>query len=552
MDGAGANGETPGTPEGPADGGAPEAAEPAGPERARLLFRYLSGEEWQEYRAILAVFAGTFFAELTPDEVVIGLTDTASASGGAELAIDPDTVPDRLESLRRWGNLTTSASVGDPSSLTDYYRRRNRYLITREGQEVHDLVEGVLSTVDEVRDVQSGRLRDLHRALVALTELARSGLAARPTSEVVDAVRAVFDPHEAFTTEITQFFVSLNQWQSRYDLDPEQLRFFAEVLVGYVSEQLADIQRSTRPIARALADLDPLLDDIVASVRTGLALRVDEVGLGHRIAVARVAGASRADWGHLAHWFSAAPGQRSRLDELTGQAVAAVRTLTANLTRLSGVGMGSASRRADFVRLARFVADAPTIDDTHDLVAAAFGLGPARHLGILAGDADNPVATTTSWAEAPPAAVPISLRERGKVAQQGRPSPVRDRSAEKKLLQQRRAQDREAERRTAAELLAARGDDGSMDGVDLSLAAFARLRDLVGRSSHRAAAGSPHRTVSDASLVCTVTRAPGTATSISSPEGRLRLIDLTVHLDPTPDAEAEAQAAPASNPSSAP
>jgi uncharacterized protein (TIGR02677 family) len=496
-----------------------------GPDRARLLFRYLSGEEWQEYRAILSVFAGTFFAEFTPDDVTARLADAGAV-------LDPDAVPDRLESLRRWGNLTTSTSVGDPASLADYYRRRNRYLITREGQEVHDLVEGVLTTVDQVRDVQSGRLRDLHRALLTLVAMARSGLEGRPTTEVVDAVRAVFDPHEAFTTEITQFFASLNQWQSRYDLEPDQLRFFAEVLVGYVSEQLADIQRSIRPIARTLVDLEPHLSAVVASVRTGLAERVDEVGLGDRIMVSRVAGAALADWDHLTHWFSARPGRRSRLDELTHQAVAAVRTLTANLTRLSGVGMSSASRRADFVRLARFFADAPTVDHAHRLAAAAFGLGPARHLGVLAADADNPAPTTTSWADAPPAAVPLALRERGEMSQRGRPSPVRDRSAQKKLLQRRREQAAEASRRTAAELLAARGDGGSMDGVELSQAAFVRLRDLVGRSSHRVSSRSEVRTVSDAGLVCTVTRRAGATTTIGSPEGRLRLVDLDVRLAP--------------------
>ena len=38
-------------------------------QEVRLLFRYLGGDEWQEYRTILRVFADTFFAEFTPDDV---------------------------------------------------------------------------------------------------------------------------------------------------------------------------------------------------------------------------------------------------------------------------------------------------------------------------------------------------------------------------------------------------------------------------------------------------------------------------------------------------
>ena len=156
---------------------------------------------------------------------------------------------DRLESLRRWGNLTVSSAVGNPSSLADYYRRRNRYLITREGQEVHQVVEGVLTRVDEVRDVSTGRLRALQDALDRLTRL---DPAEGDPAALADAVGAVFDPHEAFTSEITQFFAAINQWQSRYDLTPDELRFFAEVLVGYVGERLEEIERAARPIGRRL------------------------------------------------------------------------------------------------------------------------------------------------------------------------------------------------------------------------------------------------------------------------------------------------------------
>ena len=155
-----------GTGDDPSHGHSDAGDDPAG---ARLLFRYLGGEEWYEYRAILGVFAGTFFAEFTPEDVA------ATIAAGGTAGIDPAVVADRLESLRRWGNLTVSSSVGNPSSLDDYYRRRNRYLITRAGQEVYELVEQVLAGADEIGDVQAGRLRDLHRALEALREHGEAG-----------------------------------------------------------------------------------------------------------------------------------------------------------------------------------------------------------------------------------------------------------------------------------------------------------------------------------------------------------------------------------------
>ena len=213
------------TPKSPVPLDAPEATDP---DAARRLFRYVTAEEWRDYRAIVAVFAGTFFAEFTPDDV-------AQLLGRAGTDLDVLMVSNRLEQLRVWGNLTVSSSVGSPSSLADYYKRRNRYLITRAGQEVHGLVEGVLSRIDEVRDVSAGRLRSLRDAVVALDGL---DIDTADPVQLADAVRAVFDPHEAFTDEVTQFFAAINQWQARSDLTTDEFRCFAEVLVGYVGDRL--------------------------------------------------------------------------------------------------------------------------------------------------------------------------------------------------------------------------------------------------------------------------------------------------------------------------
>ena len=271
---------------------------------------------------------------------------------------------DRLESLRRWGNLTASSSVGNPTSLDDYNRRKHRYLITRKGQEVFDLVERVLATADEIGDVQATRLRDLRLALEAVREhIGTTGDSARGASSgLPDAVRAVFDIHDRFTTELTQFFVQLNEWQNRYDLSAEEVHVFASVLVDYVSEQLTEIERMVGPIGRSLEKIMAHLDDLLPALQSGLAARVEEAGLSDTVAVRRSKGADAEDWQHLAAWFVRAPGRPARLDQHTRQALAAVRTLTANVSRLARMGTGMSSRRSDFVRLAGFFDQAPTVE----------------------------------------------------------------------------------------------------------------------------------------------------------------------------------------------
>lgn len=492
------------------------------PSRARLLFRYVGGDEWREYRIILGVFAGTFFAEFTPDEVA------AAVAGDAAASVDPAVIPERLESLRRWGNLTVSSSVGNPASLDDYYRRRRRYLITRAGQEVFELVEGVLGGVDEIGDVQAGRLRDLHRALGVLLLHGQDGFERTGADDLSDTVRTVFDLHERFTSELTQFFAELNLWQSRYDLDADEIRFFAGVLVDYVAEQLTEIERMTRPISRALETLLPSLPELVPVLRAGLAGRVDEAGLAGRVAVRRLAGTREEDWRHLASWFIAGPGEVSRLDRLTRQAVASVRTLTANLTRLSRAGLGATSRRSDFIRLAAHFDAATSVEQAHVVAAAAFGLGACRRLDVPSADADDPVPTPTAWRDAPRAVVPVSLRERGDTTQRGRTTPVRDRSAERERLAGARERRRVAERVVADELLDAAGEGGRVDGARLSVGAFVLLRDLVGRSALARSSEGGRRTVLADGLRCSVHREPGANTCVECPDGRFAMHGLVV------------------------
>ena len=517
-------------PPGSGDGADLPSVEPAnrpsadgGPDRARTLFRYLGGEEWREYRAILGVFAGTFFAEFTPEEV--GSEPTVLRTG-----VDPASVPDRLESLRRWGNLTVSSSVGNPSSLEDYYRRRNRYLITRSGQEVFQLVEGVLSTVDNIADVQAGRLRDLHRALLALGEHADIGFDRVPTEGLANAVRSVFDLQERFTTELTQFFADLNLWQSRYDLNADEVQLFAGVLVSYVSEQLAEIERMARPIARCLEAIQPRTALLLGALGSGLAARVDDAGLAGSVTVRHLPGTAAKDWEHLAEWFVATPGRGSRLDRLTRQAVAAVRTLTANVTRLSRTGVGAASRRADFLRLAGFFDSAASSATAHEIASAAFGLNSCRRLGTLSTDADDPRPTVTGWREAPRAVVPVSLRERGETVQRGRATPIRDRRRERELMQRDRDLKRVAREATAAELLSCADAHNVIDGAKVSVAGFLMLRDLISRSGHTAGARAKVRTATELGVLCTVRRVDGASTVVECPEGRLVMHGLVVSI----------------------
>ena len=185
----------------------------------------------------------------------------------------------------------------------------------------------------------------------------------------------------------------------------------------------------------------------------------------------------------------------------------------------------SSSRRADFLRLANALHTADP-DVVPHLAAAAFGLYAANHFGVLANDTADPVATSTSWWDAPRAPIPVSIRERGDTTNRGRPTPLVDRSVEQEFVRRRRDAERRSRERVDAELLAV----GSLDGALLSMQAMTRFQQLLGRSSHRAVAGSGQREVTDGGLYCVVRRSVGTRTVVQCPEGVLSMLDVEVSI----------------------
>lgn len=486
---------------------------------ARDLFRYLTSPEWNDYRVILSALADTFFADFNPEEVHGRLSGTPMAV---------ETVRDRLESLRKWGNLTETASVGSPASIEDYYRRRTQYLMTRPGQEVHEFVELLLAGNDEIADMQPGRLRDLLRPLRLLADHAQTNFEQMQGEDAATAVRNVFDTHEQFARELTGFFRQLAHWQSRYDLDESDVHMLATVLVGYISEKLTEIERLGPHVGRLLERIRPQLDALVDSLDLGLASRFENAGLTGDVAVQRLRGADRRDWEYLADWYTDSPGRRSRLSEHTRQALAAVRTLTANVSRLSRLGTATTSRRSDFLRLAGFFDAAPSAGEAHDIATAALGLAACRHSATLSSDADDPDPVSTPWHDAARATVPVALRERGDTGARGQTTPMRDRRNEQRHLRERRQQELVAREVAASELLSCADMAGRIDGCALSSAAFGLLRDLIGLAGPRSGSTGSGRSVTDAGICLTLRRDRGEITAIRCPSGDLTMHDAAV------------------------
>ena len=435
-------------------------------ESARLdLYRYATADNAGEYLAIMRLFASTLLADLSAAEVAAHLAD-------AGLTLDPDDVDTRCRQLEAWGNLGRSVRDARVATVADFLRSRSRFQVSKLGGRVHRQVDEVLAATTGVREVARELLGGM---LETLTRIAGHLATPSPDADALAAeVTTLFSSQRLFTESTRDFYAYLHQVLSRYDLVGEEYTGFKTLLLDYVDLISADVTRHAPAVADRLHGLAPHLTTLLAVLDTMPALANPDGSPGERSP-----GRARTDWAELTAWYDGSSG-RSGPQQLRSAAERALGQLLSNARRmLSSAGTG-VSRRSDLLLLAGWFSEADT-PDAHRIFDAAFGAYPARHLLIGPEEQDPRAGALTSWWDAEPVDVPVSLRERGDRAARGRTSRVPDPTLDRLMLEAQAEAEEAANRAAATELVAA----GALDKAHLSPAArdmiLERVADLLAR-----------------------------------------------------------------------
>jgi uncharacterized protein (TIGR02677 family) len=288
------------------------------------------------------------------------------------------------------------------------------------------------------------------------------------------------------------------------------------LLLVYIDLITADVNRHAPAVAHRVGLVLELIDPLLETLAT-----LPGLTLPDGTPVERAQGRTRSDWEDLAYWYDAhgASGPE-QLRAAAGQALGQLITNAKRLLDSSGTGF---SRRADFLRLARWFSAADD-DAAHRLYAAAFGAYPARHLLFGPEEPDPRVGPTTSWWASDPVHVPVSLRERGDRAMRGRTSRVPDPTADRLRLIAEAQREAEQRRAAAAELALA----GPLHRATISPAARNLLLDLVADLLAR------HRDeTADHDVGLRLRAVPGEDTVVSSSDGTTTFIALSLAVSST-------------------
>ena len=393
------------------------------------LFRHVSAEKATVYRSIMDVFAAAkrqYRLQLRPDEVL----------AEANWPDSPPRIEDvnaALTQLADWGNLQSQPDMARVATLNDFYRARYLYRLSQGGEAVEASLAVFFQTLQRRAELQTVALEDIASQLQALQALldagtAGDGLDAAKAHEVLRDLVRVF---ESLADNAQAFMAGVARSLELQQAEAAAVIGYKRRLIDYLERFMGDLVQRSDTIARLVLALSPRIDPVLLRVAEREARdaapgdaqdQADERDRRWR--------AWRERWKGLRGWFLHNGAEPPQAELLRARARAAIPQLLGAIAAINERRSGRSDRSADFRLLAGWFAACADEAQGHRLARAAFALNPARHFSLNP-QADENLAASTRWADAPPMQIDPRLREYGEAAPRGPQARVRDRSAER-------------------------------------------------------------------------------------------------------------------------
>jgi uncharacterized protein (TIGR02677 family) len=443
--------------------------------QASDLFRHVSAEKAEVYRAILDVFARAkrqYRLQLRPDEVLAETRWPDRPPGLEE-------VNAALVQLKDWGNLESHPDTSRVSTLSDFYRARFLYRLSQGGEAVEAALTLFVQTLQRRAELQTVALEDITSRLQALRLLAAEGEA--DVAKVHGTLRDLVRVFEGLADNAQAFMAGVARSIELQQAGATAVAAYKERLIDYLNRFIGDLVHRSGAIAAHIRAVEPFLDGLLRLVAVREA-RDAAPGDAAEMAAAetRYLEAWRERWAGLERWFFRIGHEPSQADLLRSRARAAIPQLLAAIHALNERRTGRSDRSADFRVLATWFASCASDADAHRLARAAFALNPARHFGLAVKE-EADLLPSTRWADAPPITVNPRLRQFGEAAPRGALPRVQDRTDARRLLAT--ALKEEAEQAEAARQRLATGSPARLSELGtLDPHAFGLFLSLLGEA----------------------------------------------------------------------
>lgn len=480
-------------------------------ERAQLqVFNSAVTQNAPIYQAILSVLVAAkdrYQLQVRTDQIAADLSGTG---------LDTANLTEYLEQLKDWGAVTWTQDTGRVARLEDFHKRRELWQITPAGHATHDSVLRVLGAAEKSGSLQRALFRDIRENLEALAVAIDAADATATYLRLRELDGALTD----LAANAREFHASMAHLRQERELVPETFLAYKHLMIDYLQQFLDDLIRFRLQIAQRVNSVESRgLERLGELAAAG----DDSAGIFGR---EDLSGLWLQRWAGLASWFRPERHrEQTGVEDLHSATTIAIRDLMTFLRKLTESATRPITRASELIHLARWFlrSDAP---EAHLLFDAAFGLSTPHHIDILHADPEL-ISPSTSWWDAEPVDVPVTLRLYGRASPAPPPQSALDFSATRRHLAEQHER-RRTERLNAATRLAAR----PLDGRSLSHGEFSLLLELLNRCLHQRPLEGAFKVAVEAEGVRLILASSDSTAVIATQAGTLTLENATLEVQP--------------------
>ncbi|MFB5763617.1 TIGR02677 family protein [Paenibacillus medicaginis] len=376
-----------------------------------------------------------------------------------------------LDQLVEWQNVAARHDGGRSTTLEEYLKKKMQYSLRPYSIEIERLLE----TLEKVTGFGGSLEASLFDTIAEkLFEIRREGGEMAPEAALElwnELYRSFVSLHE----NAADYIASLQTARAEEMMVAEAFLIFKEKLTDYLQNFVQALQRSAYKIEGNLLQLNDTLRELfLERVADGELNKPRVEDVPDKEALLEEL---RQGWLNIRRWFLGEGNMPSELTLLERATKDAIARIVRSAIRIQERKRSGLSRKKELEHLARWFADAESMDDAHRLAAFAFGLFPTRHLqGEDLRDSDR--ADMSSWEERP---MVCTLRSRSrKRGERHQSEPVKD-NEERKQREKEAFRLRQAEEWAMIESMLQKGSVSISELGEISAKERLRLLQWIGR-----------------------------------------------------------------------
>lgn len=358
---------------------------------------YLTADSAAHYRTILRYFYHQHERMrdfIAPEEILDYMRSIPAFSEYQE-----DQLHQQLGQLVKWNNLIARQDMTSAKTIEEYKKKRFRYQSTPYTIEIERMLVVLEKKVGDTfqGSLERSQFDRLLQALITLQTEIEKGLS-KNAEEYMRIWEDVFRYFQTIRTSTADYIAYINSEQTDQRMQTEAFLVYKNQFTTYLRDFIVSLQKTSLQIGERLNELSlGKLDSFFQKL------------IEHRRSIPRLEDVSSSEqewkteyqeyWGSLRQWFLGSTSQQSELEVLQWQTNEMIRRMTRYVQRIGERQQHFRSRKNDYLHLAKWFANSPSLDDAHKISSVVFGSMTIQHLQLEEGTTDNLHSDT--WEENP-------------------------------------------------------------------------------------------------------------------------------------------------------